>query len=559
MNGVHITTPSRWGLTLLFGMLAVRIFVGVDLTDEIQYYYQISGFVGTRSLLSNDLYIQQFIYVVFYPIFKLHELIFNQTGLILYGRFVYSICLLGLYVFADRQLRRAGIAPMVAGLTSFVLCFAPSYHGLFAISYNTVSQIGWCVTAVLLAFRVMAPAHTWALIIVLTGLAHPVSGVAIALIFSIDQISRRQLGAIIRTAGMAILFAAILGALIIWLSGGLENVLRAFRFTSGFSIGSALSDRNTLAYSGLFAILILTAGFAPTLRKSSQVMVYILTALLVIFVLLLLRSHFDNLSKPGWQYAYGRKHLAMWVIIACATLYTVRTCVTADAGIQSILRRLMAVLSLQSLVLAGTSSNGLGQAIGAFAVFVPLVAALFGNTALLPIAPWIMRAPIFCIVLLVTLITICLPYRQKPLYAFDRGVSDVPMFAGLMISQPVLRFADDARKEILPFLPGQSGLLLSRLPGFYPILSVAPKTCMIYNHSLGSDASKRALLKCLSEQSLPFVAYIQPAELNQSDLAILQLLGNLSTKLDLNCETRTLRFSVPPPEVSASTQMTMCQ
>ena len=58
-------------VTVLFiASLVLRIFIGIDLTDEMQYYLQILGMVETNSLFSNDLYIQQLVYLLFYPFFK---------------------------------------------------------------------------------------------------------------------------------------------------------------------------------------------------------------------------------------------------------------------------------------------------------------------------------------------------------------------------------------------------------------------------------------------------------------------------------------------------------
>lgn len=550
---------SVWGLVALAGLLVVRVFVGVDLTDEIQYAYQMSGLVETGSLLSNDLYIQQFVYVLFYPLLKLHGFFFDQTGLILFGRLVFSLCLVGLYLFADRQFRKAGVAPLAASLSAFALCCAPAFHGLFAISYNTISQIGWCCAAILLGFRVAAPASVWAGLIVFAGLAHPISGFAIAVLFALDHAVRGQFAFLLRAVGLSLLLAVGLGSLLVWLSGGVDPLMRAVRFTEGFSVGSSLSDAETLERTGLFAVLMLVALVAPPLRRYASATLGVAVGVILVACLLLLRRHLGDLSQPGWSYAYDAKILYVWVVIACASLYAVRSCAAARAGTQATLWRLMAVLIVQFLVLVGTSSNGLWQGVGAFAVAVHLVTALAARTVERGPPRWLLNAPAFGVAVLVSCLVLFFPYRQAPLYALDRGISERALFEGLWVSQPVLDFAEQARQQILPLLPAQSGLILSPLPGLYPILSVEPQTCMIYTHSFGSSAALAALRSCLDEKSVPFVAHIRPIPSAPSDTAKLDLMQVIARERGLACATQPLRFSAPPPVLAPASQITVCR
>ena len=80
-NSTFIAT----GLILLL-ILFIRVTRGLDLTDEMQYYGEIKGLIESGKLFSNDLFIQQTVYILFYPLFYLFHLAFGLEGFVFFGR-----------------------------------------------------------------------------------------------------------------------------------------------------------------------------------------------------------------------------------------------------------------------------------------------------------------------------------------------------------------------------------------------------------------------------------------------------------------------------------------
>jgi len=96
---------SILAIVFTLGYLVVRIFVGLDFTDEMQYYGQIHGLISSRKLFSSDFFIHQTGYLLIYLFLKF-ILIFDPTinfiNLILYTRlllFLFIVALSFLFFF----------------------------------------------------------------------------------------------------------------------------------------------------------------------------------------------------------------------------------------------------------------------------------------------------------------------------------------------------------------------------------------------------------------------------------------------------------------------------
>ena len=87
-------------LTLIY--LIIRIFIGLDFTDEMQYFGQIHGLILFDKLFINDFFIQQTGYLLIYPFLKL-ILLFDPEiqfiHLIFYTRILFFLFILSLSFF----------------------------------------------------------------------------------------------------------------------------------------------------------------------------------------------------------------------------------------------------------------------------------------------------------------------------------------------------------------------------------------------------------------------------------------------------------------------------
>ena len=133
---------------VLLLILFIRVTRGLDLTDEMQYYGEIKGLIETGRLFSNDLFIQQSVYILLYPAFYIYHALFGFEGLVFYGRLIMATLSVIVFLYCYRKFLEFKFSAPVASLTALSLTFSIPYHGVFAPSYNTISQVMWIIFAI---------------------------------------------------------------------------------------------------------------------------------------------------------------------------------------------------------------------------------------------------------------------------------------------------------------------------------------------------------------------------------------------------------------------------
>ena len=129
--------------SVFFLYLVLNVFLGLDLTDEMQYYGQVKGLLDTNRLFSNDLFIQQTIYLLFFPLFKIHEYFFLDKGLVIFSRFIVFIISLSVTFYAYLQFNKLSNKTIVNLFAALSLCLSIFFTGNFSLNYNSASQILW--------------------------------------------------------------------------------------------------------------------------------------------------------------------------------------------------------------------------------------------------------------------------------------------------------------------------------------------------------------------------------------------------------------------------------
>jgi hypothetical protein len=161
-------------------ILYFRIVAGIDLTDEMQYYGQIKGLIETGQLFSNDLFIQQTVYLLSYPLFQLHHYFFAYSGFVFFGRLLLATIIFCLFVYSYKKLQRLNFSTITASLVALALTFSIPLYNIFALSYNTISQAIWVVFAIWFLEWKTQRSTSWVILWFLMGLAHPSSAIALA-------------------------------------------------------------------------------------------------------------------------------------------------------------------------------------------------------------------------------------------------------------------------------------------------------------------------------------------------------------------------------------------
>lgn len=523
-----------WAFVLpLLGLLLVlfiRCGHGLDVTDEMQYYGQILALVESGRLFSTDLFVQQLVYLLFYPLFKAHHLVFGEVGLVLFGRLVLSSLLVALFLGARKALLSLGASRWPAALAAFAVTFAVPFHGIFALSYNTVSQAGWVLFVLWCMAHREVPAWRWVTLIVVVGFAHPVAAMAMAAVLAVILLRQGETLAwrcwVFAALGGLILSLAVLFTFTSW-----RELSRALTFSSGFGVGGLALFANKVALGSIFAYGVVMLTLSRTLPRMPRTWGWVAGAPLMLLMLWVGRK----LVRGDWSYGYlvPIVQVAGAIAVGCVVLVCLRPGIAVRP-----LRALVLVSLVHFLVLVGTSSNGLAQGLGALMVLIPLACALVAAQGE-GRRPWLATALSLMVLLLASLHWSKAPYRDWPWYRLDRSFDDVVAFRHIKVSSPSFDLLTAYRQSVGPAMAGRSALIASERPGLYFALGVRPQTCMLYMHSTGGAASAKALYSCLDERRPEVILDVTPQG-EQASTALQHIIRAQIERLGMTCRSGSL-------------------
>lgn len=558
----HSDRPAT--MLLLAGMLAAiawmifRIFVGVDFTDEMQYYGQIESQTRTGKLFQSDLFIQQVGYVFLVPFFKLHAALFPDLDyLLLTGR---ALLLAG-YVATAGLIWSAlrGSSP-AARLAALGLHFAWIPFQLFAPSYNTMAHLlltgltaGW-------ARRRTAPKPGGvagiASVLAVLGLVYPPAGVVVSAVVAWLLWRHEGRGAAARLAGWTLgIFGGVLAGIRLWHGATFFDDLRAaVQFSRAHSVGNAiLQSTQWPGYAGLLA-----GGIVFLLAQRARAKGRFLFGAGPWFPGVLLTAAVG--SALGWLFFGGRYSataqafqgvwlmltllLAVWlgeanrrghssggliVRLVAAGLFGCGVVWLREAmpwitgffafGIFFLLLAALAVaarpeddiFALPLLGLAGgaifaaTSGNGLNNFGVGCAPVLPLLAARLAGC--LEAAPPRRSHALLPLVLLPGLMLVHgmrHPYREHPGVSGFVPAAGVPAFRGLRMAPEKARMVATFRALQAAWpLAGRRLLVIGPQPWIYFASRGVPTTPMLFMHFDGIDAVDRMLAERLFQAGDP--------------------------------------------------------
>lgn len=475
-------------------VLGVRCFVGLDVTDEMQYQGQILGLIESGRLFSTDLFIQQLVYLLFMPAFKLYHLVFGEVAFVLFGRVLLALVLIALYEVVRKTLLRAGSTRWQSAVAAFAVTFAVPYHGIFALSYNTLSQCAWVVFAMWYLDPFKVSPWRWVALLVMAGLAHPVAALAMAglLVVTFFQEQAVNWG----QWGVAALVGLCFCLVLLLSFTSWADVSRSLSFSRGFGVGGIALWSNTLSGYSVAAFTFVMAALVWIPRGPRQ-----LSTIFAVAVNCLMVWSGLQLVTKQWSYSYTIEIAQVAGLLAMGAHLLARLRPVVEGfGANRVLRNLTAVGLVHFWVLVGTSSNGLSQGVGALMLTIPLACALVSVKTPYASQRWaslLLSLPVWLAMLLALIHWSVAPYRDRPWFSLDRGSSDVPAFRYLSVSAPNRALLDAYRKELGSELRGREALIASDRPVLYLALGARPQTCMLYMHSSGDAASSAILSGCL--------------------------------------------------------------
>lgn len=534
----HNFTNSTFIATslVLLLILFIRVTRGLDLTDEMQYYGEIKGLIETGRLFSNDLFIQQSVYILFYPAFSIYHSIFGFEGLVFFGRLLMAALSIAVFLYAYRKFLEFKFSFLVASLTALPLTFAIPYHGIFAPSYNTISQVFWIIFTIRFFEWKQRSAISWAVIPVVTAFAHPTSAVMMALLILLRLITEREFRQVAKVI-LALLGGALVALPIVFYFATPQEYVASLIFSSGYGVGLTFFS----SFYQPIALLVIYAMFGSCLLLGTrfQRAPFALLASMIATVAIVLFL----VGPSGYGYS-GRIVLALSSLSTLAYCWILSNYSKDDTDPRLRTNWLVLLLLAYATTLGVTSGNGIVQVTGTFMVCLPLLLGIAVSSATNPKTDGYLK--VACLVLVAALFLthwLRYPYREAGWWKANQSIQSVPELKLISTSQERMDFIQSMRKILAPVVQGKHTLIVSEYPGLYLALGARFETCMLYMHSLTSDKSEKALLTCLSKKKPEIIVDIlSDKDIAKEDSRIKTVLHGYYSQRGFNCTNKIIDF-----------------
>jgi hypothetical protein len=493
--------PREIGLSFLLASAALllilyfRVTRGIDFTDEMQYYGEISGLIETGRLFSNDLFIQQSVYILFYPFFWIHNAAFGSSGLIFFGRILMACITIAVYVHSYRKLIAVNFSTFVSAITALSLTFAIPFHGIFALSYNTVSQALWIVFVLTFFEWKQRTPISLSVIPIITAFAHPTSALIMVLLILLRLSVEKDFQKVGKVL-LALLVGALVAMPIIFYFAMPLAYLNSIVFSSGYGVGTAFFS-SEIGPVVLLSICIMF-GIVALFQRQDVIPNISAATILVIFVACIA---FMN-GFVGDAYTHRTVYvLAIISVVAYVGCHS--GLANSNHAKKSVDWMAFAILAYAA-TLGITSGNGIGQATGAFMVGVPLFLAISVSSKIKDESSDTAFLEATSVLLVLVLFVIHwgrYPYREAAWWLANQPISSSPAFKFIATTPDRNNFLQQMKQVMDPIAASKRTLIVGEFPVLYFLSNIQPETCMLYMHSLASDDSENSLLKCLNSKN----------------------------------------------------------
>lgn len=532
---------SIWLPCIVLGItLMARIFYILDFTDEQQYYGELIGLLQTDRLFSNDLFVQQTVWLLYYPFIKPYYSLVGDFGLIVYARSLLALTIIIFFFWSTKKLLNLGVPTAIAAWASVALSFSFSPGNVFAISYNSIGLLALAVFCLkFLAWEQenwSSKRHVsaWAAIPFLAAFAHPTISIVIALLtFTRVLLSRSWplLGLLLFFFAMAV----VAGLIIAFSFARFEDYMLALEFSKGFGVGTTFFFSSTEINRYLISCALLITGAVITLPVSG---------LLPALAALGYGVYLCRLFVTG-EIAYGISYDTLQAMSILMMLLFLALNTSADWRPKS---RLMALLLLiLGSVYAMTSGNGVRSMLGPMFIAFPILTACVACNAVKRLPGKAKLGSVFGTLLSVMSVALMVtywsffPYRSDTWFRSNHMPGDpAPILAGLRMGENGVGFLNSA-KTAFGELSGERVLLTGYAPVLYFSLRTTAETCMFFMHSLHTDVSRSALSSCLEKKQPDVVVMINYQHAGAPILAINELVKSVYSLTD--CQDSVLQVA----------------
>jgi hypothetical protein len=464
-------------------VLAYRMTIGVDLSDESYYVTFLDGWLKDGLGHSENLEMHQSAALLLLPAARLYTwTVGSERGLVLFLRALFLAIACAASLCQYRFIRCVRDEAVALSSALLVLCFIP--FSLPAPSYNTIGMFG--MVAALTLFGIAAlprwrAAHGSAAAIfsgvawMVAAIAYPTMAVALLALLALALLAARDRGERLHLLGYAMIcaFFQFCGAYLLLAVFGWTRLVQMLRFTSAGMQNSESANPKLAESLGLFAN---HPAFGALCLAAAALGIWLLVAgrdrrrdiwpsLIVLAIVLA-------------SYATGP---ALWfpphdivLVLALVGLFTLRTCAGTEG--LPVIRVIYATSLVGGLITAATSDNGIHNfPIGG------LAAAALAPAMLVPRGVPFSAVAAQCGMMLVTAALFCTSafasiYGESanPLTAQAVRVKDGP-FAGLLTNVDHAAFIEAATAALGARVGrGKTIAVLGRPAGIYLLTDASP-------------------------------------------------------------------------------------
>lgn len=498
-----------FGLYLLF-----RIKFGLDFTDEMQFYGQLSSLTLNGAFFKSDLFIQQLGYVFLYPIMFLFK---NASPdlhyLILFVRVLFAvyIFLITLYVF--RKFKQIGIAEYLSVILAISLGIAVFIDGIFTFSYNTIFISSFIMFALffldIASYSKTRDKSIIALIVVVALVSYPSAGFAylVLILLHMNLLSSLQLFFRIFLIGL-LLFAFLLVSGVLSLS----DLSRSLEFSSEFNIQSRNIFVDFPTVLVVFVIVSLITRFV--LNKANIFSLKNREKFLIFISLLLFAFIFFEIFL-GWRHLYFLLPFSIYFLLILAA----HLCVNHPEWPvnRDRLVRLLDLWLVLGVVVSISSSSGILKLFHISLIIYPFICAILlgaydikgsGRKVQYILLPVIFLFSAF------VLHGISRPYRDKYKYSSLSQSKSVPEFKGVFINSTKSELLKILSSDNFDYLRNQETLVIGPHPWLYFALGLGVDSEMFFNHFRGSKHVRDFLILGIARNDAQYVLLTDISELS---------------------------------------------
>ena len=563
-----IRNPGASAIVALFAItLFFRVLSGLDVTDELQYYFQILGLAKTGTLFSNDLYIQQIVYVLLYPALQLWIAIFPDTSIILFGRILFAFGLVALFWFTYVSFDKIWKNHLISACLALCLNFAVTRHGIFAFSYNTIAQMGWLIFLLLSISATNSRNFLWATNIVVTGLAAPSSGITMAVLYASIGLFSKNGGNVLRTAIIAVSLSLALVFLLLFFSD-FQTLLKSLIFSYGFGIGGLFSSQKQLFGLILTTLIILTATFLPANYKMAKVLTIVLIFSIFYLFYDIFMDYLNAQINSHSPIRFSNFQVAFYLTNICAiAVYTSKSFSKTSRKFNKTFYKIIIISLLHAISAAVISSSGYSHMSLGLLFILPISVAFLAINAAETTFVWRILTTVPSIVITTFFIVAWkfLPYRDDVVHVSGYTFANFQIASGILISKELASVNGVVFETLSALTTGRLGMIFSsratRLssPGLYAYLNIQPETCMIFTHSIGNEKSEKVLRDCLKTKTPEFILLLDDTGMEPRTENISAIAFENISRLGLSCHSGSMFLPSSRGGAKEPVSYTFCQ